>query len=453
MTQFLEELQSIPGHNKTNVFFLLIAKLSRYTPIDSQDTLLVASLIRELKTCFLNHEQNFSNLRFIIKQNMGQYSGLSSRLRLFLTNVLATIDSDDFKKYYSQQTIKEALHCRLQRMLESQIAVSMLQRPSQKMWDSINNISQTIVHFLKKCPSEKYLKPFLRDLGPSEENKSMPYLPLAFGRFRETATLGEVISTLETKTNILRILLIHFLFMRDVYPLIPLTTPPPQLKEFGGDFADYLARNTDTDVRNFFWDYIEQAPHLYKDRGRDEFVCIPSRHLSITLAPEDRAEFPFTSAAWYPDCLCQKADLRSPYLTSLLSKDIPYVAGPSGMTSLFCGALLFLGKRNSIEEQQHYLLAIMAFITGGGLHSIHEVLTIPKIRLGLLSKYQVSGPLAGNYQSFFDMFYRDKIIPANLNRAWRNTIEWFCRNFPTLLNIPLPPIAKSPSKQVVCSIQ
>jgi hypothetical protein len=157
-----------------------------------------------------------------------------------------------------------------------------------------------------------------------------------------------------------------------------------------------------------------------------------STKLGISLHREDRVEFPSASTSWCPDCLCQKADLKSLYTQSLIKKDIPYVAGPSGMTTLFSSAMLLLGQFDSVEEHNHYILAIASFITGGGLHSIHEVLTVPHVRLGLIEAYNPYGDKAGNYQAFFELFSLDDTVIHHLNSAWKSTISWLCKLYPEL---------------------
>lgn len=229
-------------------------------------------------------------------------------------------------------------------------------------------------------------------------------------------------------------MLIHFMFMRDAYRYFRLTHYRLAINH-GGDFAVYCRTPNSEDPRYFFWNYPEKAPHLYTDRGRGDFDFVISKHLGIALSLEDRVDFPSADTAWFPDCLCQKVNTRSPYVHSLIQNDIPYVAGPSGMTSIFCGAMLFLGQLREMKEQNYYLLAVVAFMVGGGLHSIHEVLTIPNVRLGLLPGYRSFGPDPGNYQNFFTLFHHDDIVANNIRDAWRATIDWIHRQYPHLVGI------------------
>lgn len=105
------------------------------------------------------------------------------------------------------------------------------------------------------------------------------------------------------------------------------------------------------------------------------------------------------------------------------------------MTSLLCASMLFMGRFENMREKHQYILAIMAFITGGGLHSIHEVLTVPNVRFGLLEFYKPFGPGAGNYDEFFNLFQQDKVVTDNIDAAWDATIDFVCRKYPQLIPI------------------
>tara|TARA_B110000091_G_scaffold61005_1_gene67040 strand:- start:329 stop:994 length:666 start_codon:yes stop_codon:yes gene_type:complete len=195
--------------------------------------------------------------------------------------------------------------------------------------------------------------------------------------------------------------------MRDVYPHLKLSKSKKAEiieKTYAGDFNDFLDSKSKDDLRMFFCNYPKYAPHLYTDRGRIRFELNSSKNMGIMLSDIDSVNLPKRKQSWFPDCLCNVADLESTYVKELICNlDIPYVAGPSGMTSILSGVLTFLGSLNNAEKQQ-YTLAIIAFIVGGGLHSIHEVLSVPTTRLGLLPIYKVSGIGAGNYGDYFKIF-------------------------------------------------
>lgn len=453
MPTFFAEVSQLPGKNRTNVFALLVAKLSHYKPKLPEDILLIKSLLLEVKALFHNHEQRFGILDFILRQHLGEYKHISSPLKEFLIEVCATLKDAKFNEYFTKKIDSETdIECNLQRIFESHVATCVLLNPGRSMWAGINRISKTISDILAANKENKSLHLFLRDLGPSSESAEVPYLALSFGRFTHVPSVDEVIAVLKAQDNLTTTMLIHFLFMRDAYPYCAMTSLPPHLKDFKGDFASFLTRSEGMDPRVFFWDFHTHAPHLYTDRGRGEFINKPSKRLGITLHEEERAEFPSITTSWCPDCLSQKVDMRSPYVKRLAESDIPYVAGPSGMTSLFCGAMIFLAHLRSVDEQNLYLLAVMAFITSGGLHSIHEVLTIPHVRLGLLPGYKTTGPQVGNYHDFFMLLGRDATFVSNIRDAWGKTVDWMSRKYPHLMSISTPePV--TPEPHACCTIQ
>lgn len=436
MATFFEEVKKLPGKNRTNVFALLIAKLSHFKINTLPDVRIIKSLLAEIKTLFHNHEQNFGVLIFILKQNLSQFRGISLSLRLFLVDVIATLDDESLNSYFDNGELEaDDLQCRIQRMFESQLATQMLLNPPPAMWDSINKMSESIISLLEGHKELIATTHFLKDLGPGPEGEEIPNLALAFGRFDHTPSVDEVIAVLREQKNLIMTMLIQFLFLRDAYVFFKLGSMPAQLEKYGGDFAGYLEEEP-CDPRMFFLDFARHAPHLYTDRGRGKFDFITSKSLGITVDSSDRAEFPSMGTSWCPDCLCQRVKLDSPYVKNLIKRDIPYVAGPSGMTSIFCGGMLFLTEWDTWKERYYYLLGVMSFITGGGLHSMHEVLSIPHVRLGLMPHYKVTGPQAGNYHDFFQLYGRDPVFNRNLSVAWRKTVSWLGRTYPHLMEIP-----------------
>ncbi len=452
MFKFAEDVMQLPGRHRTDVFALLIAKLACYPAVLLGDKRLIKSLVSEIKILFHNHEQHFAGLQFIIRQNMAQYRSLSLPLGSFLMDVLASLGHLTLNDYFKKTNLDEKdLACSFQRYFESQLATHLLLNPSQMMWDSVNEVSKGIIFLLEGNITDTPVDLFLDNLGPLEPLSEEPLLALAFGRFAHRPKVVEVIAVLKDKNQLATIMLIHFMFMRDIYPYVKLHAYPPFLGAYGGDLEAYLSLSHHEDLRPFFYNYPLYAPHLYTDRGRLAFHFILSKQLGISLSPEDRIACSSTENAWFPDCLCQEANLNSPYVQSMIQRDIPYVAGPSGMTSQLCAAMVFLGQWHSLDKQHYYLLATMAFITGGGLHSMHEVLTIPKTRLGLLPEYKTQGEMMGNYHDFFSLFHRDEVFQDNIDDAWVATIDWIRRRYPHLMDLSPEPIRPgSMSRAVDC---
>lgn len=445
MSNFFQEVCQLPGKEKLNVHALLITKLSSYNAESIQDKQFIRSIVPDIKNLFHNHEHSFVTLAFVLKHHLKQNPGISEPLKTFISHVIDATKDPSFQNYFKQTKISaDNLDCRIARIFESNLAIKMLQNPSPTVWSCINKVSSNIIQFIEKNYDEFLFKKFLENLGPDLENPEQPKLPLAFGRYPTTPDIKQIIETLKEEKNLARIMLIHFMFMRNVYSQsAPDLEIQNQIKSFGykGSLKEFILENEgiDTDIGPFFWSYTSFP--LYSDRGRGKFIPQVSQRLGICVTPEDREEFPLFETSWNPDCICQKADLNSSYTQSLINREIPYVAGPSGMTSLLSASMLFMGKFESVEEHNQYILAIMSFIVGGGLHSIHEVLTVPHERLGLLDAYKTDGPHAGNYNDFFSLFRDNEAITQNINLAWKDTIHWMSKKYPDLVpiqNYPTP---------------
>lgn len=447
MRNFFQEVCQLSGKEPLNVYALLITKLSRYKAETAQDKLFIRSILPDLKNLFLNHEQSFVTLAFTLKHHLKQRSNISEPLKFFISHVLETIQDSAFQSDFKKTKVSaKDLECQAARIFESNIATIMLQNPSKATWDCISTVSNNIIQFIELNYDEELFKTFLEHLGPELNDPHKPNLPLAFGRYSTTPNIKEVIATLKEQRNFARIMLIHFMLMRDVYcHFEPSLEIQNHVKNFDykGSLKQFILENKETDIGSFFWGYSSFP--LYFDRGRGEFKPHNSQRLGICVDSKDRENFPLFETTWNPDCICQEADLDSEYTQALIRCGIPYVAGPSGMTSLLSASMLFMGQFKSLEEHHHYILAIMSFIVGGGLHSIHEVLTVFHERLGLLNFYKDYGSHAGNYNDFFNLFRNDETVSKNINHAWDATMRWMFEKYPELMPVQNYPAPKDES--------
>lgn len=68
-----------------------------------------------------------------------------------------------------------------------------------------------------------------------------------------------------------------------------------------------------------------------------------------------------------------RPDLSSAFMKDVNAHNLIFAAGQSGTTStLFQSAMLF-GNLTSLEDLKTYLMAILAYLVGGGMHSCHEL--------------------------------------------------------------------------------
>lgn len=434
-TYFGSDLLKLPRQDYTTIFILLLTKLKfisdlQINAVDYQQIKVLSSI---LKKAILDHTQGVNVINFHLKQTI-KTPGLSSLLVELLRDVIQFFNTFDKKTQLSPPD----LETRIQRQVESQVAISLLQHPSKQMWECVGKVSIKIIDLIKQNAHEPELfVTFLKNINGIPGDENTPIIPFYFSHFFNKG-LDEVIKTLEEGNNLADVMLIHFAFMRDA--LLNLPTPTgDSLESYGvnahGEFAEYLAsfKGNISDLHEitvFFTNYTTMSP-IYADRGRKPiFNSILDTHLGIVIHEEDRKIMPTISTAWCPDCICQEADLDSLYTQSLISHEIPYVSGPSGMTSLFSSALTLLGNFSLETEKNYYFLAVLAYMVSGGLHSMHEVLSVAHIRLGLLPTYKTSGANIGNYDSFFALFADDNEVQKNLDTAWSETIKWMSNTFP-----------------------
>lgn len=444
MYSFYNDVKKIPGRNLLNIYGLFIAKCHHLTNLTANDEVIIHQLKKEIKILFINHEKHLTTMSFIIKKALNENKpSISHTLENFLSDVVNSIESSELNAYYHTDNNNIDISCLrmdFARRFESEIVIQMSLNPSNFMLAAVQIISKKIIQLLKQIDERQVEKNLLKGLGPSDKDSNLPFYAFAFGRFKNTPNLTEVIKTLENNNDLYRIMLIHFLFMRNIFPSLKFNK---QFEEavmkinFSGDLGLYLDKGY---VKNyeellyFFCRYPDYAPHLYTDRGRVKFIPHASSSLGIMLDDQSHSNLPSLDVTWYPDCLCNVADLKSEYVKKLISNyEIPYVAGPSGMTSIFMGLLTFLGDINNKEHANYYILAVTAFIVSGGLHSIHEVLTIPSVRLGLIPEYEVDGKLSGNYNAFFRLFRNDSVVQNNINLSWNKFINYIRNEHPLIV--------------------
>jgi len=438
---FAAKVTSLPARSKTSIYALLLSQLSSFHPKTIIDFRQKKELMTIVKKAILDHEQSLSVVGFHLKQ-AATTRGISSHFKALVKDASDALANSNFKKSFEVQTVTpQDLPARIPRQVESQIAVHLLESPTLLMWKSVNKISAAIVDLLAKHVDKPDLfTEFLLHINGKPGNELEPTIPLAFAHFYTETTLTDVVQILKEGNDLAAVMLIQFMFMRDAFALLDVDAGFFQnilSNKFGGEFKLHLQDSDLDDSQNhnlitmFFLQYTLFSPQLYTDRGRAEFNSHLDNHLGISTHANDRIAMGKQLTSWYPDCMCQTADLQSPFLTNVVQHDIPYVSGASGMTSLFLGAMTLLGNFPTPQEKQYYLLAVVAFMVSGGLHSMHEVLSVPKVRLGLLPEYQTEGNKMGNYDTaFFSLFANDPEVASRLNSAWTQTIEWINCTYP-----------------------
>lgn len=437
-SEFKKDFLRLPQQNYSSIYMLLLTKITNFSAQNSTDLQQKNSLIPTIRKLILDHERSLKVLNFHLKQTV-KMPGISASLADLLQDTIQFC-----KSFQDDQCNPPSLEARFQRQVESNLAIHLLRSPSRNLWRSVNKVSATIIDLIRQHQDKPDLfSVFLVNISGHLQNKIAPTLPFSFAHFPETMALDGVVRVLEDGSDLAAIMLIHFMFMRDVCLALPIPANP-RVKTTAGnsnEFADYLRTYMDSQpdhqqLAAFFCNYRTISP-IYSQRGRGPtFRPILDNHLGIVVHEEDRKLMPTMPTSWYPDCVCQEADLSSPYTQLLLQHEIPYISGPSGMTSIFVGALSLFGNFTD-HEANYYLLAVLAYMVSGGLHSMHEVLSIPHIRLGLLPDYQAAGAKVGNYDSFFYLFSGDSEVQDCIDSAWAETNRWMNTTFSEACSIKI----------------
>ena len=442
---FIDDLSDLKVKHTSAVYALLLAKLDKIIPLSSCEQRIKTSLTTEIRKLFLNHKVNLSLLNFHLQQasmDLKKDSKRSTPLTRLIKDVTGSIKDKSLERAIALKPDElelTDLDSPFARCLESHIAIELLKANDKALWQVVNKISLDIVeqinNFLSRYSSlevNRRYESFLSLLGPKESDTSKHNIALAYSRFASKPTLKDVLNTLSSSKDFVRVMLIQFMYMREVYPVLELSDVPLKrisAETTGGDFSDFLAGGEFDDPRYFFTMYTAFCQLLYADRGRTRFNELSSTQMGIMLKTQDRSGLPTRDTTWYPDCLCNVPDLDSSYVQSLTLHDIPYVSGPSGMTSLLSGAMTFLGQL-SLKEKTTYTLAIMTFIVSGGLHSIHEVLSVPAQRLGLLKGYQITGANMGNYADYFtELSSTVTSLPDSIDKSFETLNRWIDKNY------------------------
>jgi hypothetical protein len=101
-------------------------------------------------------------------------------------------------------------------------------------------------------------------------------------------------------------------------------------------------------------------------------------------------------------------DPTSAFMKEVNAHNLIFAAGQSGSTSTLFQAAILFGKLTGLEERKKYLMAVVAYLVGGGMHSCHELFKTAEL-VGI--EYRV-----GEY----DGAIPDNIRTHPLYRKWKH---------------------------------
>lgn len=373
--------------------------------IDSADR--INEAIQAIRICIENHEQSPDVVARVL-------SGLSR-----VVNAEDQFVLDKVSRVIKDSNYRQSSHDRwknpLGRRFESQLQIELLTHPTNAMMQSVYKISSKIVEILDKNPDLQ-----LRLMHGLTEKAHI----ISFGSFKACPQYGEIRDVLISNDpkKLAEIMHVHFKFSQGF------------ARALKGEYESIAHEIKQVaDIKMYQSEY-------YHERGRGEAIKYHFTNRMGLLTADDgiyNQSLPKHSSRWVADAKAQPPNLSSPFTQDLIENDTPYVAGPSGMTSMFVGQMLGFDVHESKGEQQCYIAAVTAYMVSGGFHSLHEVLGPIAMCLSeerLIPGYQVSMPqkdvlsAPSNYHVFYRMMEGiDPQFSLVRQAGWRH-LEAFFRN-------------------------
>ncbi len=321
-------------------------KILRNYQHDQDVSLMLQQGVDYFIQCVENHEQDLSK---VFQFTSGVLVQLTKKIdrkdALVLSFVFNAIQTSDFN-----QSLEDKWKNPLGRRFESQLQIELSMNPTDRMMAALKKVSNEIVELLDR---NSLVREYFLYMLCEEAHV------IAFGSFSEMPAYESVKEILlkNDKKDFISIMYMHFKFARDgIYML-------------DDEYHELKSRNHRTDAQMFGSQY-------YKDRGRNGRLKIEYTQRMGTLIDDSdfhNHQLPEHQSHWVSDSKGQSPDLTSLYTLALIENDVPYIAGPSGMTSRFMSQMLAFEVLTK-EEKQCYVLSVTAYMVSAGFHSLHEVL-------------------------------------------------------------------------------
>ena|GEM_PF-1562124 len=319
--------------------------------VDSFASQKIKIAIDAIRIALENHEQNPKKVADIVDTLIRE---IRFNVDSYTLSRLESVQQSIVESSY-QQTVEEKWANPLGRRFESQLQIELLQKPTESMMASVKKISDKLIEILDgNINIQNYFLQFLHEKAHV----------ISFGAFKTKPNYKQVKQVLQNNNpmDLAKLMFIHFKFAQSI------------ARSLEGDYAQTAATVAQVaDVQMYKSEY-------YKERGRGQTFDGNKRTYQMGLVAQEggvcNAGLPrveTSGASWVADCRAQSPNLTSPYTRSLVEYDTPYVAGPSGMTSVFIGQLIGFNV-HGVDERKHYLSAVTGYMVSGGFHSLHEVL-------------------------------------------------------------------------------
>lgn len=384
--------------NKTEAYLYsiyILKNILKKFPGESEESGKIKLAIEEIRILVENHEQNAQIVSTILA-NLSKDLGMAIDSKDQMA--LATVSKNIVENKY-EQTPQEKWENPIGRRFESQLQIELLQNPTNAMMASVKKISEKMLEMLEKNQT-------IQGTELSLQNAFLETLPenahvIAFGS--EKAPRYERVKQMLTENkpeDLAAIMHMHFKFAQSL------------TRKLSGEYEN-VAHNTSgiSDTKMYESDY-------YKERGRQKNGFnsqITTQQMGL-LSRKDAVcaqGLPSHESTWVADAKAQAPDLQSSYVKSLTGNDTPYVAGPSGMTSMFVGQMIGFDVMKTEAEKQSYMATVTAYMVSGGFHSLHEVLgpvshclpeqnLVPGYQASSVAEIQAGTATPPNFHAFYD---------------------------------------------------
>lgn len=447
-----------PFHSKIEAYFYAIHHVMELQKIHDNPVLTAA--IRELKILTENHEQDPAVAAHILESISTELEGiLSPDEKVALSTISHAMTTSAY-----QQSLQEKYDNPLGRRLESRMQIELLQHPTPAMMNPVAEVSRALLNVFAQIEAQEDMPELLAEFAKSLTSGKNP---MGFGSQPQEITLDRVkeILTQNRPEELNQILFIQFLFAMNVMRRLGDTVTAPHQRVPTGKLLEIIQEYNDGEYRDnpeAFFDTMDydklvliSNTKIYNSdlftaesgRGRKgELIKESTSQMGIMLRDQSEAHLPTDPSSWTPDAKYQAANLDSIYVRDLIENDAVYVAGPSGMTSLFLNIMEMYGNLPSIEDKQNYFAAVSAYMVSGGLHSLHEVLGPAQYALDLIPGYNVTPPEQDavakppNFHQFYQQqMERDPQFTAVYESGWDKLMADYAHEQHMYVHRPLTP--------------
>jgi len=406
--------------SKPEAYLYTIYILEKLLPRYKAQAEQIKAAIESIRVHIENHQQDPKVVAVVVEELCTTLSDqIEGKDELELASLASAIRESNYV-----QTDEKKWENPLGRRFESQLQIALLQNPTKAMMSAVAKVSEKIVEILEKNTFLQLEKNtscrdiFARILREDDH-------VIAFGGFKETpdySTIKKILT--QNEASVLAIIMhMHFKFVRVV-------------RELGGEYSDLAGKiNRISDDRMYESEY-------YKERGRSgQFKSKYTSKMGIMTTDTGwhNKTLPNHASRWVADSKAQPSNLASPYTKDLIDNDTPYVAGPSGMASMFVAQMLAFDVHQFKTEKQQYIAAITAYMVAGEFHSLHEVLgpiqfclaeydLIPGYKVDLPSKEKRADP--PNYHVFYELMSKiDPDFTEVRKMGWRELITFMHKEY------------------------